>query len=198
MTILPLPVLVLHEEDLSTKGSASQASSWLPESNANSRRSRHDQESSAEGAQAPRCIASRTATNVCRPASVDVLVGRRRMTHRNQSELTTQDTGLETLRNSRNFRRVLRDGVRCRQGGIVMVGSPGSPGRPRLGLIVSKQCGNAVTRNRIKRRLRHAVDGLRLQPGTDYVIIASGQVADAPFHRLQDWLRHALEEVSGV
>lgn len=76
-----------------------------------------------------------------------------------------------------------------------MVESPGSPGPPRLGLIVSKECGNAVTRNRIKRRLRHAVDGLGLQPGTDYVIIASGQVAEAPYAEIQAWLRRAVEEL---
>lgn len=79
-----------------------------------------------------------------------------------------------------------------------MVGSPGPAGNPRLGLIVSKQCGNAVTRNRIKRRLRHAANDLQLQPGTDYVIIASGQVADAPFTKLQGWLVRALEELRDV
>ena len=79
-----------------------------------------------------------------------------------------------------------------------MAGSPGPVRHPRLGLIVSKQCGNAVTRNRIKRRLRHAAKDLQLQPGTDYVIIASGQVADAPFSELKAWLHRALEELEHV
>jgi ribonuclease P protein component len=77
-----------------------------------------------------------------------------------------------------------------------MVGSPGLPGRPRLGLVVSKQCGSAVTRNRIKRRLRHAAKGLHLQPGNDYVIIASGQVAEAPYRQIEKWLGRATEELS--
>lgn len=77
-----------------------------------------------------------------------------------------------------------------------MVGSPGPPGRPRLGLIVSKQCGSAVTRNRIKRRLRHAAKGLHLQPGNDYVIIASGQVAEVPYRQIEEWLERALDEVA--
>lgn len=116
------------------------------------------------------------------------------MTH-NDRESTGEESGYETLRNSRNFRRVLEDGARSRQGGIVMVGSPGQPGRPRLGLIVSKRCGNAVKRNRIKRRLRHAADGQRLQPGNDYVIIASGQVADAPYSEIRGWMARAVEEL---
>lgn len=103
--------------------------------------------------------------------------------------------GHQSLRSSQNFRRVLRDGARSREGGIVMVGSPGPSGQPRLGLVVSKQCGSAVTRNRIKRRLRHAAKGLDLQPGNDYVIIASGQVARAPYSEIEEWLARALAEL---
>lgn len=75
-----------------------------------------------------------------------------------------------------------------------MVSSPGRPGPPRLGLLVSKSCGNAVTRNRIKRRLRSAAGQVELQPGTDYVIIASKQVAEASFDQIRSWLERALED----
>ncbi|HUG31536.1 MAG TPA: ribonuclease P protein component [Acidimicrobiia bacterium] len=102
----------------------------------------------------------------------------------------------QTLRNSRDFRRVLSDGKRRRKGGIVMVGSPGSAGPARLGLLVSKSCGTAVTRNRIKRRLRSAADRTELQSGTDYVIIATRQVAEAPYDQLQVWLARAVEELA--
>jgi ribonuclease P protein component len=63
-----------------------------------------------------------------------------------------------------------------------------------LGLVVSKSVGNAVTRNRIKRRLRHIARSMPLQPGNYYVIIATGQVAQAPQPQLEGWLGHALEE----
>lgn len=33
----------------------------------------------------------------------------------------------------------------------------GEPGPPRVGFVVSKTVGNAVLRNRVKRRLRHLV-----------------------------------------
>ena len=78
-----------------------------------------------------------------------------------------------------------------------MVSSPGPTGPPRLGLLVSKGCGTAVTRNRIKRRLRSAARELELQPGTDYVIIATKQVDEAPFSRIGDWLCRALEDLAG-
>lgn len=73
-----------------------------------------------------------------------------------------------------------------------MVSSPGPAEMPRLGLLVSKSCGSAVRRNRIKRRLRAAAEGVELQPGIDYVIIATSQVAEAPYEQLTAWLDRAL------
>ena len=105
---------------------------------------------------------------------------------------------LETLRNSKEFRRVLSSGTRNRVGGITLVRSPGRPGSPRVGFVASKSTGNAVTRNRIKRRLRTAVGVLDLQPETDYVIIASSIVAEVTYDRLQRWLSRALEDSSHV
>ena len=76
-----------------------------------------------------------------------------------------------------------------------MVSSPGPAGPPRLGLLVSKSCGSAVRRNRIKRRLRSAAASAELQPGIDYVIIATSQVAEVPYDQLRGWLDRALEEL---
>lgn len=61
--------------------------------------------------------------------------------------------------------------------------------------MVSRRCGSAVTRNRIKRRLRSVAAEMDLQPGTDYVIIATTRVAEAPFQSLRKWLRDAVAEV---
>ena len=109
-------------------------------------------------------------------------------------EPTSQQPSYVSLRNSRDFRRVFDDGTRRRMGGIVVVSSPAPTGPPRLGLVVSKSCGTAVTRNRIKRRLRAAAETVELKPGNDYVIIATSQVATAPFARLTGWLERALRD----
>jgi len=74
-----------------------------------------------------------------------------------------------------------------------MVRCSGQPGVSRVGLVVSKSAGDAVTRNRIKRRLRHALRTVQLKPGMDYVIIGNGQVADAPHAQLMGWLGRVLE-----
>jgi ribonuclease P protein component len=98
----------------------------------------------------------------------------------------------ESLRNPQDFRRVLEVGDRKRSGAILVVSAEGRPGPPRVGLVVSKRSGGAVTRNRIKRRIRHLIAGKQLQPGVDYVIIASREVAETTHPRLEKWLVDAL------
>ena len=66
----------------------------------------------------------------------------------------------------------------------------------RFGLTVSKKCGNAVKRNRIRRRLKEAVRlnaGIDMAAATDYVIIARPELADIPFQRLVSELKHRLK-----
>lgn len=76
----------------------------------------------------------------------------------------------------------------------MLVSAPGRPGPPRVGLVVPRSVGTAVKRNRVKRRLRHAVAGKGLEPGVDYVIVASRQVAEASFAEIETWIIRALGE----
>ncbi|MBV2144151.1 ribonuclease P protein component [Falsochrobactrum sp. TDYN1] len=67
--------------------------------------------------------------------------------------------------------------------------------KPRAGFTVTKKNGNAVIRNRIRRRLREAVRchaGRDMAPSTDYVIVAREQALTAPFSRLTDELSRRI------
>jgi ribonuclease P protein component len=58
---------------------------------------------------------------------------------------------------------------------------------PRYGITVTRKVGNAVLRNRIRRRIREAVRvhvAGDMSPGTDYVIVARRDVAGATFDEL--------------
>lgn len=70
----------------------------------------------------------------------------------------------------------------------------------RVGFTCSKKVGNAVARNRAKRRLR-ALARIILpnsgQAGTDYVLIGRAQTtAQRDFTQMQDDLRRALRKLS--
>jgi ribonuclease P protein component len=56
----------------------------------------------------------------------------------------------------------------------------------RYGFIVSKKVGGAVIRNRVKRRLREAIDQIHplLQQGYDIVIVARPSIVEQPFEEI--------------
>jgi len=78
------------------------------------------------------------------------------------------------LTSSDEFRACVRGGVRVGRETLVVhaVAKPGPPSR--AGFVVSKAVGNAVTRNRVKRRLRHlAAASLPVaSPSVDVVVRA--------------------------
>ena len=55
----------------------------------------------------------------------------------------------------------------------------------RYGLSVSKKVGNAVVRNRLKRRLREISKIVSIQPGWDIVYILRPAAAEASFSSLK-------------
>lgn len=77
---------------------------------------------------------------------------------------------------------------------LVVVALANEQGRPRFGLVVSRKVGNAVIRNRVKRRLkevlRHHKSGWT---GVDVVIIARSSAATASAAVLGDELIHLLK-----
>ncbi|MCP4318370.1 MAG: ribonuclease P protein component [Hyphomicrobiales bacterium] len=59
--------------------------------------------------------------------------------------------------------------------------------RPRVGYTVTKRQGNAVERNRIRRRLREAIRlhaGFDMKRGHDYVVVGRRDALTAPFAEL--------------
>jgi ribonuclease P protein component len=74
----------------------------------------------------------------------------------------------------------------------------GDHGPVRVGFTVSKKVGNAVERNRIRRRLREivrlaAADDLGC--GRDYVLIGRRAALSLPFERIAEDLQKALRRL---
>lgn len=104
------------------------------------------------------------------------------------------------LRRSKDFKATVRRGVRVGRPTVVVhadLAGPGVPGddmvSARVGFVVSRKVGNAVTRNRVRRRLRHMAaaqlkDGV---PSDLRVVIRALQAAATQPDRLADDFRTA-------
>lgn len=97
------------------------------------------------------------------------------------------------LKKNRTFQYVYRKGhsVACRN--LVMLLAPGR--ELKIGFSVSKKTGNAVTRNRIKRRLRECFRPYLGDVKTGlYVIVARPSAAEAAFDDLKRDVRYLLKK----
>ncbi len=99
-----------------------------------------------------------------------------------------------TLRKRSEFLLVQNTGRRAKGRHVVVLALPNGQSGSRLGLTVSKRVGNAVVRNRVRRRLRELVrtGAVRLPSGADVVVIAYPSAASVGTLALQDDLRRCL------
>ena len=100
------------------------------------------------------------------------------------------------LRKSKDFAAVRREGKSWADRRLVLVARRTGGEYCRFGFSVSKRVGNAVVRNRVKRRLKEAarVELLpRIEPGWDFVVIARKDAAGADYQRLN----HSLQRLFG-
>ena len=125
------------------------------------------------------------------------------------------------IRSSRDFGAALKRGRRAARGGVVVHWAPAprtadtepapapEPTTPpeadanrtaRAGFVVSKAVGNAVVRNKVKRRLRHAAAAeLPHWPaGTDVVVRATPKAAERDFDELHRDLTEAVKAARGA
>ena len=86
--------------------------------------------------------------------------------------------------------------------GLVLQAAPQPPGDraggPRYGLTASRRVGNAVARNRARRRLRAAAEDVlpRIADGDcDYVLIGRKTSLERPFEALKRDLEEALRKL---
>ena len=105
-------------------------------------------------------------------------------------------TSLARLKRRADFLRVAAKGRKAAVHGLVLQAQPRDDDGPvRVGFTVTKKVGNAVVRNRTRRRLKEAARLLlRDQPvtGADLVLIGRDSTRARPFADLIDDLRRAL------
>ena len=113
---------------------------------------------------------------------------------------------LPTLKKRRDFLRAAKSGVKSVTPGLILQVRPSADAAQagtgiRVGFTVSRKVGNAVTRNRARRRLRHlaerVLDG-RAARGRDYVLIGRRETVARPYEALVKDLEEALDRADAA
>lgn len=111
------------------------------------------------------------------------------------TQAASANTPLATLTKRADF-LAANSGLRNARAGFVLLTRPNGGQGMRFGITVTKKIGNAVVRNRMKRRFRELlraalpVQGL---PDHDHVLIGRAGGIERDFHTMAEELGRALE-----
>jgi ribonuclease P protein component len=89
------------------------------------------------------------------------------------------------LRKRKDFDTVFQKGHILGNRLLVLRSVPNQLPHNRYGFVTSKRLGNAVVRNRVRRRLREGIRSLATRPGWDVVVSTRAAAAQADFHQLR-------------
>ena len=110
----------------------------------------------------------------------------------------TSRKALEHIRVRRDFLSAASADKQVRRGFVLQARNRGDAQPARIGLTATKKIGNAVIRNRTKRRLRALACDLfprHAKTGYDYVLIGRVHTKDRKWDDLQSDLTSALQAI---
>ncbi len=91
------------------------------------------------------------------------------------------------LSKTSEFKKVFSEGRRSEGKNLIIFILKNNYGFNRLGIIVKKETGNAVVRNKIKRRLKEANRLLnkKLLPGYDIILLAKNNIRESSYFEIR-------------
>jgi len=104
----------------------------------------------------------------------------------------------QRLLRSPEYEHVAQHGRRAVSNAFVVLAAPGGDDGPRLGITASRKVGNAVARNRVKRRIREWFRRERPRlPALDLVVIARAPATRLESDEVRDQLSALVLRAAG-
>ncbi len=103
----------------------------------------------------------------------------------------------DTLKKNHEFRRLYSKGKNAAAPTLAVYCRKTGRDFNRIGYTVSNKIGNAVTRNRIRRRLReiYRLHETEMVPGTELVVVARARAVSARYGQLERAFLSACEKL---
>lgn len=103
------------------------------------------------------------------------------------------------IRKNTEFKKIYKSGKNYWNRNIILYCMKNDINETRAGFTISKKMGNAVTRNKIKRRMKEAYkrNFFDLKSGYDLIFIPKKHIVNISFGELENSIRHILK-ISGV
>lgn len=94
---------------------------------------------------------------------------------------------METLKTNRDFERVFRKGKSAGHRDLVILGRRGRSKNVRVGFCISRKAGNAIVRNKMRRRLKEIFREAEsdLKPRWEIVIVAKESTRNLSYQALR-------------
>ena len=100
------------------------------------------------------------------------------------------------LKNSRDFDRIIKNNKPYKYKDYVIFIERETGKIYKFGLSVGKKVGNAVNRNKIKRRLKDIIDKKDYQNGFNCIIIVGKGINERKFNEMQENLLNAFKNLN--
>ena len=102
----------------------------------------------------------------------------------------------EMVKKHEEFSEIINTGIKLKGKYLLIFYKNKTYTKPNFGLAISKKVGNAVLRNKLKRRLRNIIDNNRLlfKNNKNYIIMIKKEAALASYKELENDLINLLRK----
>jgi len=105
-----------------------------------------------------------------------------------------------TLKTNREFERVFRKGKSAGHRDLVILGRRGRNKDVRIGFCISRKTGNAVARNKLRRRLKEIIREMEpeFKPRWEIVIVAKERTTEMSYQALRKLALKLLKRLGAL
>ena len=102
----------------------------------------------------------------------------------------------EMVKKHEEFNEIINSGKKVKGKYLIIFSKTKDYPKPNFGIAITKKCGNAVLRNKLKRRIRNIVDNNRLlfKNNKNYIIMIKGSAKVTTFQELEQDLINLLRK----